>query len=361
MARLNPRFQAKRPPGKLSRKASRVPALEADCEDPAFGGNRNRRGPVIKLSDLSKMHLLRHVSLTSVWGLLESSGLQYLNKGEVLVEKGQENLTLYLIVRGQLNVILEYPAGKPVAVIDSGQSVGEMSVIDHRPTSAFVVATQPTIALAIEEDTFWRLIVASHQFAKNLFLLLTQRLRASNFTIAENMRLRKLLEHDVSIDALTGLRNRRWLDKNLSRLAERFQRSAHPLSVIMLDIDFFKKYNDAYGHGIGDRVLSSIGRVIEATLRATDYGVRYGGEEFLIILPDTDLAGGIITAERLRKEVQKMPFQTDDGNDVPHVTVSLGVAQMGKKEKAEKLVKRADAALYRAKKRGRNRTERSER
>ncbi len=334
-----------------------VSSFGALSQCPGCGVKRRKNREPITLSDLSQMHLLRQISLESVWGLLERSKLYYLKKGEVLVEKGQENLTLYLIVRGHLNVILESPTGRPVAFIESGQSVGEMSVIDHRPTSAFVVAAEPAIALAIDEETFWRLIVASHQFAKNMFLLMTQRLRASNFTIAENIRLRKLLEHDVAIDALTGLRNRRWLDKNLSRLVDRFQRTGSPLSVIMLDIDFFKKYNDSYGHGTGDRVLASIGRVIESTLRATDFGVRYGGEEFLIILPDTDLAGGIITAERLRKDVLKMPFQTDEGNDLPNVTVSLGVGQMGITEKAEKMLKRADAALYRAKKRGRNRTE----
>jgi diguanylate cyclase (GGDEF)-like protein len=311
----------------------------------------------IRLCDLSKMHLLRLVSLESVWGLLESSRLYYLKKGEVLVKKGQENLTLFLIVRGRLNVILESPTGRPVAFIESGQSVGEMSVIDHRATSAFVVAAEPTIALAVEEDTFWRLIVASHQFSKNMFLLLTERLRASNFTIAENIRLRNLLEHDVSIDALTGLRNRRWLDKNLSRLVDRFQRTGSPLSVIMLDIDFFKKYNDTYGHATGDRVLTSIGRVIEMTLRATDFGVRYGGEEFIVILPDTDLDGGAITAERLRKDVLKMSFTTDEGNDLPKISVSLGVSQMKNKERVDTLLKRADVALYRAKKLGRNRTD----
>jgi diguanylate cyclase (GGDEF)-like protein len=313
--------------------------------------------PMIKLSELSKMHLLRNISIESVRGLLEDANLLAMRKGYVLVEKGRPNTMIYLIVRGRMHVILDSPDGRPVATVECGQSVGEMSVIDHRPTSAFVVAAEPTLALALDENTFWRLIVASHQFAKNMFLLLTQRLRASNFTIAENVRLRKLLERDVAVDGLTGLRNRRWLDKNLSRLVERFRRSGNPLSLAMLDIDFFKGINDTYGHREGDKILASVGRLMESALRATDFGVRYGGDEFVVILPDTDAAGAVVTAERLRRDVFKCSFQTEDGVNLPAVTLSLGVGQLGKNETAEKLLKRVDAALYRAKNKGRNRTE----
>jgi diguanylate cyclase (GGDEF)-like protein len=320
-------------------------------------GKSGASGYRIKPQDLSDLHVLRQVVLEEVWDLIKGSPAHLLKKGDVLINKSQTNAVLYLIARGRLSVNLEAPKGKAVAFIESGQTVGELSVIDHRPTSAFVVAAKPTLALAIDEETFWRLIAASHQFAKNMFILLTQRLRASNFTIAENMRLRKLLEYNVTVDGLTGLRNRRWLDENLPRLISRHQKSDNSLSLIMLDIDFFKKFNDAYGHGAGDRVLTTVGRAIETRLRPTDFGVRYGGEEFTVVLPHTDLAGGFVTAERLRQKISSMPIQTLEGEDLPPVNISLGVGQLNGRDTPAKLLKRVDEALYRAKKRGRNCTE----
>lgn len=322
----------------------------------------SRKSPAgykIKPQDLSNLHVLHNVILEDVWDLIKESPAYLLNKGDILIDKGKTNAVpvLYLIAHGRLSVTLDAPRGKAVAFIESGQTVGELSVIDHRPTSAFVVAAQPTLALAIDEDTFWRLIAASHQFAKNMFILLTQRLRASNFTIAENMRLRKLLEYNVTVDGLTGLRNRRWLDENLPRFIARHQKSDGALSLIMLDIDYFKKFNDTYGHGAGDRVLTTVGHAIETRLRPTDFGVRYGGEEFTVVLPHTDLAGGFVTAERLRQKISSIPIQTLDGTDLPPVNISLGVGQLTAKDTPSKLLKRVDEALYRAKKRGRNCTE----
>ena len=135
----------------------------------------------IKPRDLSGLHVLQQIILEEIWDLIKEAPAHVLKKGDVLINKGQTNAVLYLIARGRLSVSLEEPKGKAVAFIESGQTVGEMSVIDHRPTSALVVATQPTLALAIDEDTFWRLIAASHQFAKNMFVLLTQRLRKQSY------------------------------------------------------------------------------------------------------------------------------------------------------------------------------------
>lgn len=328
-----------------------IPARKGKPGKSASSGYR------IKPQDISNLHILRQVILDEVWDLIKGSPAYLLKKGDVLIDKGQSNAVLYLIARGRLSVNLEAPASKAVAYIESGQTVGELSVIDHHPTSAFVVAARPTLALAINEDTFWRLIAASHQFAKNMFVLLTLRLRASDSTIAENNRLRELLEYNVTVDGLTGLRNRRWLDENLPRLVSRHQKSESTLSLIMLDIDYFKKFNDTYGHGAGDWVLTTVGRAIETRLRPTDFGVRYGGEEFTVILPHTDLAGGFVTAERLRQKISTTPIQTFEGIDLPFVNISLGVGQLTADESPAKFLKRVDEALYRAKKRGRNCTE----
>jgi diguanylate cyclase (GGDEF)-like protein len=324
----------------------------------AAGARVLTAGKSMSPQSLVNLHPLLHkVNIEEVWGLFKAMPTRQLIKGEVLIHKGQTNTTLYLVLSGKLSVTLDSPRGKPVATIETGQAVGELSVIDHRPTSADVVAMVPTRTIAINEETFWRLIAASHQFSKNMFLLLTARLRASNFTITENVRLRELLEHDANVDSLTGLRNRRWFDENFQRFVDRHQRSGHPLSLIMFDVDHFKKFNDTYGHAAGDRVLTAVGRAVDTRLRPSDFGARYGGEEFVIICLETDLAGGFVAAERLRQKVSLMPLQSIEGATLPCVTVSLGVGQLITDETAAHFIKRVDDALYRAKNRGRNCTE----
>jgi diguanylate cyclase (GGDEF)-like protein len=309
--------------------------------------------------DLYKLHMLERVPLESVWGLLEQCPVREVEEGEVLIEKGHAGeAIMYMVLAGRLSIALDSPDSEPVAFIDAGQSVGELSVIDHRPTSAYVLASCPSRLLAVDEETFWRMVAASHEFAKNLLLLLTRRLRANNFTIEENMRLRKLLERDIAVDSLTGLRNRRWLDENLPRLMARYRRNDKPLSVLMLDVDYFKTFNDTYGHASGDRVLSVVAGAVVSRLRPTDFGARYGGEEFVVILPGTDLGGAAVAAERLRATIAATEVEGVDAGMLPPVTVSIGVAGMAGGEKADALLSRADTALYRAKNNGRDRVER---
>lgn len=190
-------------------------------------------------SELATLHILRRVSPESIWGLLEHCPVRTLEPGEKLLVKGQSNRTMYMILSGRLRVHLDAAESEPLAFIESGQTVGEMSVIDDSPVSAHVIAASRVRLLAVNEETFWLLIAASHEFATNLLLLLAQRMRAGNFTILENGRLRRQLEHDSTTDALTNLHNRRWLDANLPRLVQRYQWSHEPLSLAMLDVDHF--------------------------------------------------------------------------------------------------------------------------
>ncbi|MBI5407985.1 MAG: diguanylate cyclase [Nitrospirae bacterium] len=149
-------------------------------------------------------------------------------------------------------------------------------------------------------------------------------------------------------DPLTGLANRRLMEINLEKDLAIAKRYGKPLSVVMLDIDYFKKYNDKYGHTAGDRLLSGIGRILSREVRASDLAVRYGGEEFLIIMPETDLQKAREAAERLRKAVE----------NEAGVTISLGVSSYRNDIlKKEDLIVCADSALYRAKQNGRNRVE----
>ncbi|HRW79043.1 MAG TPA: GGDEF domain-containing protein, partial [Candidatus Sabulitectum sp.] len=272
----------------------------------------------------------------------------------VLIRSGQSNQKLFIILSGSLTVHLDSPESDPVAILDEGETVGELSVIDDSPASAFVVAKAPSRILEVDESAFWGLISTSHAFACNMLLLLADRMRSSDDTITENIRMRRRFEKDAMLDVLTGMKNRRWIEVQLPRLVSRHQRSEIPLSLIMFDVDFFKKYNDRYGHDAGDDVLASVARMTADCLRPTDLSARYGGEEFVIILAGVPMELAWIVAERVRKTISETKIITTDGRVLPPVTVSLGIAQAEAEDDAGMLLKKADTALYRAKSSGRN-------
>jgi diguanylate cyclase (GGDEF)-like protein len=165
----------------------------------------------------------------------------------------------------------------------------------------------------------------------------------------------RLLEQLSTTDPLTGLRNRRYLTEMLAVECLRAQRHRTPLSVVMADIDHFKAVNDRHGHAAGDAVLEGVAGVLKRSMRGSDHGGRYGGEEFLLVLAKAELDGARIFAERQRQEVEETGFANDAGPI--HVTLSLGVAALrASHETTGDLVAEADEALYRAKEAGRNRT-----
>lgn len=169
-----------------------------------------------------------------------------------------------------------------------------------------------------------------------------------------NISLREASTHD----ALTGIANRRLLSDRLHEEAERAKRYSRPLSIAMLDIDRFKVINDGHGHEVGDSVLTEIVRVMEAELREQDLCGRWGGEEFLILMPESTLETAELAMQRLRASIASWVMRV--GNDRLEVTASIGVAQLHADETYSSMINRADAALMRAKRDGRNRCERAE-
>ena len=157
-------------------------------------------------------------------------------------------------------------------------------------------------------------------------------------------------------DALTGLHNRRYMETHLSSLAEQAASRGKPLSVLVLDIDFFKSINDGHGHDAGDDVLREFALRIRKSIRNIDLACRYGGEEFVVVMPETDMAVATMVAERLRRRIASEPFAIQQGSNHLNVTISVGIAAMNApNETAAAILKRADQALYRAKRDGRNR------
>ena len=157
-------------------------------------------------------------------------------------------------------------------------------------------------------------------------------------------------------DGLTGLTTHLHFQEQLGKRFYESRRFGQPLSLVLLDVDHFKRINDTFGHLMGDEVLREISRTVQEQARACDTVARYGGEEFAMILPQTDLDGACILAERLREAVEALTFREGSADRTFEVTVSVGVAQLvAADQNGEDLVDRADKALYQAKRRGRNR------
>jgi diguanylate cyclase (GGDEF)-like protein len=162
----------------------------------------------------------------------------------------------------------------------------------------------------------------------------------------------KLIEMNT-IDALTGIYNRRFLETRLKEECERHSRYSRPLSVMMIDIDFFKLVNDNHGHQAGDLVLKNVASKAVSNIRKTDLMARYGGEEFCCLLPETDSVAAEIVAENMRTHIEEL--ENHFHKNLIKVTISLGISSLIPEDSPETLLKRADEALYQAKRNGRNR------
>ncbi len=164
----------------------------------------------------------------------------------------------------------------------------------------------------------------------------------------DNVKLFQELNFLAITDPLTHIHNYRHFNKSLEYEIKRSKRSKTPMSVVMIDVDDFKSYNDAFGHVEGDNLLKGIGDVLKKVLRETDVICRYAGDEFSVILPDTPIDGAVTTAERIRKAVEQASFKRK-------VTISLGLAQLAKNNSSTDIVQKADHALYTSKHQGKNR------
>lgn len=259
---------------------------------------------------------------------------------------------LYIVLRGQLSLAL--PDGSTTTILP-GESVGEQSVLDDSSDLAPATASVESDLLAIDGELAWELIDQSNSFARNLLRLLSFRVRAANAMLRRRHKLGEFYRQLSMNDGLTGLYNRAWLGDMLPKLVATAQRTGQPLSLILLDLDHFKKFNDTHGHVAGDDALRAAAAVIGADLRPSDYAVRYGGEELMVLLPDTAPPLAVLVAERLCVRMRGAIVFPDMRIVLPHLTASFGVALLGEGMNERSLIAAADAALYRAKQAGRDR------
>jgi diguanylate cyclase (GGDEF)-like protein len=303
---------------------------------------------------LSKSRLFRNISLESIEYLLDACPVVDFPAGSDLLAPGKPNSNLYLVLAGRLSVHLGDKSYTPHVVFEAGDCAGEMSILDSKPVSAFVIAQENCRLMVIRQETVWALINASHGVARNLLYILSGRMRYDNEALVNSIKLQREYEHVASTDGLTGLHNRRWLNDSFRRQLGRCERNGHACSIIMIDIDHFKQMNDRFGHLAGDRILCTVAQVLLNMLRPTDLVARYGGEEFALCLPETPIKGAWVIAERLRKAISNTPTPFEEGKLLPAVNISLGIAAMQPGQSLDALLSAADNALYRAKSNGRN-------
>lgn len=311
--------------------------------------------PSLSAQTLAEQFLFEGERPELIAWLLPYSRLQHLPAGALLISPRQTADRVFLILEGEVEVRVGRHAGRIITTLGAGQCVGEMSVIEGVPPSAKVIARTACAVIAIEGAPLRTLLDESRVFARNLLRLLARRLRHDNQLVHQSLEQRALSEQHARLDPLTSLFNRRWLDETLAGLLQRHRAQTRRLSLLMLDIDHFKRYNDSAGHLAGDQALLTVANVLMSQIRDDDQAVRYGGEEFLIVLPDTGIEDALPISERLRLHVQDAPIIDTAGTALPGVTLSIGLAEWAPFESTEQLIARADAALYQAKSAGRNR------
>jgi diguanylate cyclase (GGDEF)-like protein len=306
------------------------------------------------LAQLQGSKLLRGESPQQLNWLLEHSEVHTVPPGEVVLDPKQDNDTLYLVLEGRVQVRLDWQGHEALAYLGAGHCVGEMSIIDGRRPSAIVVTDTACKLLLIRADSLWEFVERSTVTARNLLYILSSRVRKDNLVIFESRQQQRISERNAVQDPLTGLYNRRWLEQSLPRLLQRALQDGDTLCLLMIDIDHFKRYNDEHGHSAGDAVLCMLAEILSSQIRPTDTVVRLGGEEFLVMLPDTFITDARIIAERLCEQVRKTGSK-QTGLNLPPLTISVGLACSTDAPDATQLINLADEAMYRAKQRGRDR------
>jgi diguanylate cyclase (GGDEF)-like protein len=307
-----------------------------------------------KRSLLNSLELFNGVPPDDIQDLLQNCDRRDLAEGEMLLSPGEKNENVYIVLSGSLNVHIGSPDTPSLATMESGACVGEMSIIEDRDPSAYVIGAEDAHLLVIHQTILWDMVNASHEFAKNLLVILSERVRSHNRVIADSYGELRKFERHATTDALTGLGNRHSMEDSFPREISRCITDERPISLIMIDVDNFKDFNDKFGHIAGDRALSAVGHILKTQFRPRDVLVRYGGDEFSVLLPDASGEQALVIADRVRQNVSG---NTGDGSDsliqIP-VRISMGVAELEPHGTLESLIRAADAALYRAKRAGRD-------
>ena len=316
------------------------------------------RGSIIELNEQLGRRLAELHAISEITEIIHSS-LDFDRVGPLVLEILRKVIDLpasclFVIDKDKDETLFSASAGMPVAAAASfnrAYSHGAetapagndlfscMTVLDHNRMLVVFCASAAAIEKMSDEDR-----------------LVLQAVAGELVVAVENSQLYKLTKRLSITDELTGMFNYRYLQQRLDDEIERARRYSRSLSMLMIDVDDFKGFNDTHGHIAGDVALSELGDVMRSSVREIDIVCRYGGEEFSVILPETDAEGAFVVAEKIRESIATHLFADADGSRIVHVTVSIGLATFpGSAVDKESLLRQADDALYQAKHLGRDR------
>lgn len=310
-----------------------------------------------KISDIALFNHINAIELKAIEEQLNTCPVVSVRAGEVVLDSHNTSPCLYVVLRGTLaqsSSIARRQLENASIQYFAGECIGELSVLDEEAHTATIAAVTDSELLVIDATTMWRLIDDSNSVARNLLQLLSFRIRATNAQLRNRQKVGEFYRQLSMVDGLTGLHNRSWLNTQLPGLIENAKATETDLSIIMLDLDHFKKFNDQHGHLLGDEALQAAAKSVSAGLRPSDFAARYGGEEMIIILPNTGKDSALVVAERLCDRIRQVRIFDDESRALPHITASLGLATLSNEQDGLGVIASADAALYRAKDRGRN-------
>ena len=304
---------------------------------------------------VDNIQLFRDLIDPQVASMLASCPVVSMARGE-RIDRGSRG-RLFIVLSGELEICADGSRSEEGggSLILPGESAGEQAVFDDAVEMAAMMAVEDSELLVIESSTVWALIEQSHVLSLNLLRFLSFRIRAANALAQRRQKLGNFYRQLSLNDALTGLYNRAWLNETLPKLAARAAKDGGALSLVMVDLDHFKRFNDTHGHVAGDAALAAAASVLRAGLRPSDFAVRYGGEEMMVLLPGATEEQAVLVAQRLCERLRETVVFADMSLPLPHVTGSFGVASLVPGGDDRALMEAADAALYRAKDAGRNR------
>ena len=285
-----------------------------------------------------------------------------LASGQVLFHEGDQGNDLYILADGAAAVSIRLPDGgmHEIARFAPGDFFGEMSIFDDAPRSASCEALSRSTLYSLSRDAFTDVIALHPEIALKLMYrmlnITTQRLRGTSEFVSEMVQWGEGARKRAVTDDLTGVYNRRFLEDSLGLYLAEAGEKNQPLCLVMVDLDHFREINELYGHTVGDESIRSAARVFRSLLRPTDVIARYGGDEFTIVLPNTEPAQGMSLMNALCVEVARLPLLKGLKGPLTTVTTSMGLAGYPlHASELSGLRAAADAALYRAKGEGRNR------
>jgi diguanylate cyclase (GGDEF)-like protein len=315
------------------------------------------------LSSVEIFSLLNSEEIGSIAGLFT---VREIKGGEVLFREGDEGNELFIVKRGTVASSIRLPDGseRQVALFNAGNFFGEMSIFENAPRSATCYCTEQSTLLGLHEKEFYRMIEEYPDIATKIMYrmlnITTQRLRDTGEFLSDMVHWGEAARKRAITDELTGAYNRRFLDDAMMSQLELARNSGASLSLMMVDLDNFRDINEQYGHETGDRSIVEVVKVINRVLRESDILARFGGDEFVILMPDTTGETALEMAERTRLDVETKGILKGYGGRESGLTLSIGIASFPEDgDDVKRLKEAADQALYRAKESGRNRVMRA--